>query len=369
MSPPKTTVWKLEPHTVGKHLVLRAYLNAWIPILSKWNQRILFVDAFAGPGRYKKGEDGSPIIALKALSEHPLRSKITSEIIFLFVEKDVKRFESLSQIVDDLKPNLPSNAIVQVINGTFDVTMSKVLDQVEEQNQLLAPSFVMIDPFGISETPMSVINRILKNPKSEVYISIMYNHINRFLSTPEFALNLDQLFGCSEWKNAIDIEDTDQRRKFLFNLYEKQLKLAGAKYVLSFDLYEDNKHIYTIFFGAKNLLGCDRMKAGIWKIAPTGNFRFVGTKSEQMAFNIKRTNFDPLKKELQNEFTGRGWVSIDEVLDFVRSDRTDYHSGQVKTNVLKKMEDDNNKEIEVDENTRSRRKTYPKGTMLQFIKK
>lgn len=29
------------------------------------NPRILYIDGFAGPGRYKNGEDGSPIYALK----------------------------------------------------------------------------------------------------------------------------------------------------------------------------------------------------------------------------------------------------------------------------------------------------------------
>src|SRR5437868_3544213 len=63
---PDETLWPLEPHTLGKHLVLRAYLDAWLPIMARWNGRILFIDGFAGPGEYSTGEDGSPIIALKA---------------------------------------------------------------------------------------------------------------------------------------------------------------------------------------------------------------------------------------------------------------------------------------------------------------
>lgn len=50
--PPKTTLWPLEPHTVGKHEVLRNYLKAWLPIMLSSNDRVLFIDAFAGPGRY-----------------------------------------------------------------------------------------------------------------------------------------------------------------------------------------------------------------------------------------------------------------------------------------------------------------------------
>ena len=33
----KDVIWELEPHTTAKHAVLKAYLNAWFPILSSWN--------------------------------------------------------------------------------------------------------------------------------------------------------------------------------------------------------------------------------------------------------------------------------------------------------------------------------------------
>ena len=65
MPVPKTTVWPLEPHTKAKHEILRRYLGAWFPILTSggWNRRVIFLDGFAGPGRYSACEPGSPIIA------------------------------------------------------------------------------------------------------------------------------------------------------------------------------------------------------------------------------------------------------------------------------------------------------------------
>ncbi|MFV2045518.1 MAG: three-Cys-motif partner protein TcmP, partial [Anaerolineales bacterium] len=67
---PDSTLWALEPHTTGKHKVLRGYLDAWFPILGTWSGRILFIDGFAGPGEYRGGEQGSPQIALDALLKH-----------------------------------------------------------------------------------------------------------------------------------------------------------------------------------------------------------------------------------------------------------------------------------------------------------
>ena len=57
---PLDTLWELDPHTLGKHLVLRAYLDAWLPVMGSWQGRLLFIDGFAGPGEYEGGEEGSP---------------------------------------------------------------------------------------------------------------------------------------------------------------------------------------------------------------------------------------------------------------------------------------------------------------------
>jgi len=80
------TVWRIDPHTQAKHTILRRYWEAWLPIMTKYNQRVLYIDGFAGPRLYAGGEDGSPLIALKAARDH--RAKPKSEVVFTFIEKD-----------------------------------------------------------------------------------------------------------------------------------------------------------------------------------------------------------------------------------------------------------------------------------------
>jgi hypothetical protein len=36
---PTDTIWKLEPHTGAKHRILGRYLDAWFPILGKFNRK------------------------------------------------------------------------------------------------------------------------------------------------------------------------------------------------------------------------------------------------------------------------------------------------------------------------------------------
>lgn len=361
----KTPLWKLDPHSRGKHLVLRRYLEAWFPIMGSWNKRVLFIDGFAGPGEYEDGEEGSPIIALKSLLEHRSKGMVSAEVVFVFIEKERDRAEHLKVLVSELNPPLPSNCKARVINSAFDKTLTKVLDQLDAQAQRLSPSFVMVDPFGVSDTPMDVIAGILRNPRSEVYVSFMYESINRFKGTPEFEQHLDTLFGTSLWRDGIGIIDKMKRKQFFYDLYENQLRRAGAKYVVHFDMYEGQRLVYAIFFGTQNPKGCDKMKEAIWKVVPSGDFAFKGTRSGQLALDLGAYDFEPLRVALRLKFRGRGWVTISDVEHFVASDETYYHSSQIRTNALVPMEDAG--QIEVDETTRKRKRKYPDGTKLRFV--
>ena len=361
---PTTTLWRLEPHTKGKHLVLKNYLNAWLPILGRYSGRILFIDGFAGPGQYQDGEKGSPLIALNAFCEHQARNRMSAKVGFIFIEKDEKRASYLESLIDPMRSSLPSNCNVKVINDKFDGTMNEIMDLLDEQEKNLAPSFVMVDPFGVSETPMEVIARILRNRKSEVFISFMYDYINRFRSNSEFEQHLDELFGCDEWRDGIEIDDRTERKQFYYALYEKKLREAGANHVIHFELYEGNRLIYSIFFGTKHVIGCDRMKQAIWKIAPFGDFSFRSVRTYQLTLGLEEPDFEPLKDSIINKFREQDWIRIEEIHEYVSSDATDYHSGQYKQ-VLKELEQ--NEQIEVDKNTRKRKFTYPDGTRLRII--
>ena len=90
MPVPVDTLWEIEPHTIAKHEILRRYLGAWFVIMGQTNRRIIYLDGFCGPGRYKKGEDGSPIIALKIALEHNSHQRI-GEASFIFIDEKQDR--------------------------------------------------------------------------------------------------------------------------------------------------------------------------------------------------------------------------------------------------------------------------------------
>lgn len=363
--------------------MLREYLKAWLPILGQTQGRIVFLDGFAGPGEYRGGEEGSPIIALKAFLDHTAKKQITAEVKFVFIEKKPDRATHLETLVRPLKRRLPTGSDVQIVCGSFDETMAAQLDHLESRDARLAPCFAMIDPFGVSDTPMDVISRILAHPMSEIYISVMYEHINRFRRGDEFEGPVSLLYGCDDWMSYVDIVDRRQRLRSLFDLYKRQLKNAGAEQVVHFDLYDRGQHKYSIFYASRHQRASNEMKAAIWSVDPGGGFVFRGGQAEQLALGVE-PSFRPLRDALRMEFRGDGWVTIEEIEAFVMSDRTNYHRSQLRKHALIPMEHRGDLQVKpsggrgqeaqatlpglfVGEAARRRRRpTYPAGTEVRI---
>jgi three-Cys-motif partner protein len=218
------TIWKLDDHTAAKHDVLRAYLEAWIPIMGhaalKYGgdePRLLLVDGFAGPGRYSGGEPGSPLIMLEALLEHKALPQLDEVQFFLyFIEQDGARVESLEREVGKLQ--LPANVTVVIEQGMFEDKFEELVT-VEDGHHLI-PTFAFIDPFGYTQANMSLTGRLLEFPRTEALFFLPFSDICRFLSKPDQAAGLDALFGTDRWREAIPLEGEDRTELLMDILHE-----------------------------------------------------------------------------------------------------------------------------------------------------
>src|SRR5438445_3017606 len=161
MTRPRNTLWKLEAHSRGKHHILRRYIQAWLPIMSKGNARLVIVDAFAGPGRYLGGEEGSPLILLKAYLNHSYRARMKSEVIYLFIEERRDRVEHLRSELSQL--SLPENVKVDIEHGRYEQIFGSRLHALQEQGRELAPTFAFVDPFGYSDASMDLTGQFLQS--------------------------------------------------------------------------------------------------------------------------------------------------------------------------------------------------------------
>lgn len=359
------TIWELEPHTAAKHAILHRYLQAWIPILTSAHGRVVYIDGFAGPGVYKGGEDGSPIIALKSALEQSARIK--GEIAFLFIELDPLRRASLEQSVAAL--SLPPKFRVQIQEGRCAETISELLDGLERAGDRLAPTFAFLDPFGFSHTPFTLIQRLMRHRGCEVLITFMYEEINRFLAQEQMPEHFDALFGCPAWATAKSLTTPADRKRYLTELYARQLDTtAGIRFVRSFEmLNRDNRTDYDLFFGTNSLKGLKKMKEAMWKVDKQGAFRFSdATDPSQSVLFTEGADPAVVERLLVARFRGSA-VGIDDIEAFVLAD-TPYRETHIKKLVLAPMERAAPPRIKIVTASASRRPfEYPPGTVVMFL--
>lgn len=360
------TIWKIDPHTKIKHLILKSYWQAWLPIMASYSSRLVYIDGFAGPGVYMGGEEGSPLIVLKSARDHV--AQIKTEVIFLFVEKDEPRFNHLKQLIDEMRPTLPSNFKVDLERGEFDEKIGGLLSKLEENKRLLAPCFAFIDPFGFSDTPFDVIRRLMANPRCEVFVNFMFEEVNRFKSHPNEKIgeHLDRLFGTNSWREAVQLDAADEQRRALHDTYLTQLRQI-AKHVRSFKMLNKNNGTdYFLFFASNNIKGLEKMKEAMWKADPQGEFSFSDYTEARGLMNLfDEPAFDLLKSQIVAKFAGLE-VPVETVKEFVIGE-TAFLASHFKTQILKPMEDAGELEATRKDSKRRRKSTYPDGTWLKFL--
>lgn len=337
MAVPKTTIWKLDPHTSAKHAILRRYLQAWTPILVQGGfPKVAYVDGFAGPGQYEGGEDGSPIIALKAALDHAAR--INGKVVFLFVEEKPDRAEFLQQLVGALAP--PTKFEVQIAGGkTFEDAFGDFRRQHQDRSGRLPPTFAFIDPFGWKGVPFFVVQGILGQPSCEVLLTFMYEEINRFIGRPDQEANFDSFFGTTDWREGINLASPADRSRFLHDLYLRQLKnAAGAKYVRSFQMRNASGSVdYYLFYATGSQIGLKKMKDAMWKVDQSGDFIFSdATDPNQLVLFGSALRSNLLRQQIVSQFAGRE-VTVGQVKEFVLAE-TAFRDAHYRRQVLKPLE-------------------------------
>ena len=358
---PNKTAWTLEPHSAAKHDILRSYLQAWFPILSRFNERLIYFDGFAGPGRYRDGESGSPLIAMDVARRH--LATLAGELVFIFVEKDSARAANLREEIAAL--DLPSNFKWHVENKDFEQVLSDALDQLDEQALRIAPTFALIDPFGITGLPMDLMRRLLKRQRCEVLITFMNYAIRRWVT--QLPDQIDALFGMSG--AAADIAAANNRIARARELYSNALH-QSATYVRFFEMRStQTKPIYDLFFATNHELGHYRMKQAMWKLDADSGYRFCDgmDPNEPTLFGPQpELQFAPL---LWRQFQGKTVLS-DDILRHTR-DATPYLEPHARA-ALRLLENGEVGGCTLDisaaksDGKNRRRNTYPSGTRMTF---
>src|SRR5258708_20621843 len=211
------TVWSADAHTFAKHAILKRFLEAWFPILSRqsaslgrMSRNILYVDGFAGPGEYVGGEPGSPVIALNVALNHSLPVPAH----FVFIEQREDRYRYLLHVIERQRTRITTSKNVVLESprlGSCDEGLPAILDDHDRRGIPFGPALAFLDQFGYSPVSMDLITRIMRYPQCEVFSYLDYKDMNRWITDPDKHDAFTRTYGGEEWREAIALPSKRRR--------------------------------------------------------------------------------------------------------------------------------------------------------------
>lgn len=332
-----------ENHSKVKLAVLNEFFSIWKHkvFYNRYNvkdNKLIVIDGFAGPGEYKSGEKGSPLICLNSSFAALQQRKNTNdsnnkklEISLYFCEKSKENYDSLCDVITQrglclLKDktfykkysNLEETLEVGISNKDFSEFFTaftlKRKEKYEEN-----PCFAFIDPFGYKDITLEkIISFIESGSKTDLILNMMYEHFNRFLTVDNKELNKThkKFLGASDEEFEIlqkQISDTSsyRRMEIITNFYIKKIK-EKKLYATKLEIKKDNKVKMILFYITKNLTGFDLFKEIKHKIKIT-----LEEKEQQMhLFGSKSSLNNKLENFLKENYYP--CFQFDEVLKIIK---------------------------------------------------
>lgn len=157
-----------------KHKTLATYAKLYAQKTGSASsgRQVVFLDGYAGPGRYADESPGSPQLLVD--TAHELAE--VRNVQCLFVEQDPSHFERLQQLLRDL------GAPAQAYLGNVEDHLSRLVQQAAD-----APLLVFLDPFGLAIPFQQLVRTLLHRPtwtggrpiSTEVIINFSVNGLQR----------------------------------------------------------------------------------------------------------------------------------------------------------------------------------------------
>lgn len=361
------TLWKLDRHTLAKHTILRKYLDAWFAILGGGayaSDDVVLIDAFAGPGRYVDGEEGSPLHMMRAYLEHS--GAITARPQFFFIEEDGARAEHLRGEIDQL--DIPDHVEVEVIHGSFDPEFPTLVEGLKVRFGRLPPTFAFIDPFGAGDLPVALSSPLLDVPKCELLVYFPTSFLARFGERPEFSQVMESLFPDERWRSAfVPSVGFEQRKRMLLDMFMEEMR-ERVPYVRAFEItpaHEGGGNTYHLVFGTANAdQGVRKMKDAMWRVDPSGGQGFRDTTlADHPVLFQDEADFGELEQMLRQRF-GAAWFTIEQAEQFTLLETPFRDNAHLKTPTLKPAE--KRGALEVRRPPAKRAGTFTQGTQMRF---
>jgi three-Cys-motif partner protein len=314
--------WSFAAHTAAKHEILRRYIAAWLSILGRGKRgfrhpRLILLDGFAGRGRYLAGEPGSPAIMFERASK-VADDGLVDKVQIRCSEPNATNFRHLEEVVKGLgHPRVK----IRATQETFEDVAQKFIAWARTQTTT-PPTFVMVDPYGVSGVRLDTLRQLLGFKRVEVLLTFMVRDPSRFLQEENYEKPLTALFGGDSWRVCEDVED---RPECLMRQFRGVVLPDIAAYATPFKVYEDERKtvLYYLIHLTNNDLGMREMHEAMVKKSGDMTFYPITLRpTDQLGLDIgEKSPYPNLQKWLEQKYRGRS-------LTFVELLNDDYPEGR-----------------------------------------
>lgn len=257
-----------------KAAIVSKYFEAWANVImsvqdrdrNNREKRIVYLDLFAGPGRYDDGTMSTPLLILeKAIANQRLRERLVT----IFNDKDDNNTKALEEAIRQLAGVETLRYKPQV----FNKEIGSEIVQMFEQKKLL-PTFFFVDPWGYKGLSLKLIDSVLRNWGCDCVFFFNYNRINMGLQNEFVKDHMDALFGeqrADELRQQLAGLSPHQREPMIVEALCQAIKATGKKYVLPFRFKSETvgRTSHHLIFVSKEFLGYEIMKDVMWRESST----------------------------------------------------------------------------------------------------
>jgi three-Cys-motif partner protein len=244
-----------------KARIVQKYFWAWanviIPTAKGYDNRILYIDLFAGPGRYEDGSISTPLLVLQKAIDDP---NMRSMLVTLFNDRDADSAGKLKGAIAALPGIDKLKYQPQVSNQIVGEEIEKELSRLK-----LIPTFFFVDPWGYKGLSLGLIKSVLQNWGSDCVFFFNYNRVNMGLNNPAVRQHMDALFGvqrADKLRGDIAHLGSMDRENLIVEELCTALRQMGASYVLPFTFKNERgtRTSHHLIFATKHFRGYEIMK-------------------------------------------------------------------------------------------------------------
>jgi three-Cys-motif partner protein len=239
------------------------YLREWLPVFLA-REKVLWrtlhlVDFFAGPGRDKQGQPGSPELIFSRLSDYS--SFIESRnfnINVLLNEFKKDKHDQLLKLVQEKQQQFPKYKI-ETENLDFNLAFDKWYSRLNDPG---AANMLFLDQNGIKHMNQNVFSKISALQQTDFLFFVSSAHARRF-------------FDHESIRQYLQLKKADIERTHYYHIHRlvhehiKSWVPENREYYLGrFSLRKSNGNIYGLIFGSGHVLGMEKFLRSCWKLDP-----------------------------------------------------------------------------------------------------